>query len=133
MVSTFGAAWLAMAIAFGLHVIDEATHQFLTYYNPVARRIRAHLGGLPFPPVFTFWPWFLALLAATVALLLLTPLAFERRAWLRPLAIAIAIINIGNGLFHLVASALLRRRVPGVLSAPLLLGAAVWLLYVAET
>jgi len=32
-----------MAVAFGAHVIDEATTDFLASYNPVARQIRARL------------------------------------------------------------------------------------------
>src|SRR5437868_8295161 len=53
LVVQFAAAWTAMAVAFGVHVIDEATTYFLASYNPVARQIRARL-RLPFPPVFTF-------------------------------------------------------------------------------
>jgi hypothetical protein len=127
----FGTAWLALSLAFGLHVADEAAHQFLAWYNPIARRIRSRLYGVPFPPTFTFWPWLLGLLAVTAAAVLLTPMAYERRSWLMPIAAAFAVINVGNGLLHLVASALLRRRVPGVLSAPLLVVAAIWVLAAA--
>lgn len=123
-----GTAWLALSIAFGLHVADEASHQFLAWYNPIAKRIRSRLGGLPFPPVFTFWPWLLGLLAVTAVALLLTPMAYRRASWLEPVALAFALINVGNGLLHLVASAKLGRRVPGVLSAPLLFASALWLL-----
>jgi len=129
--NTFGIAWIAMAVAFGLHVTDEAASDFLSWYNPTARRIRAHLGGLPFPPVFTFWPWLLGLSAATAILFALSPSAFARAAWLVPIAVAVSIINIGNGLLHIVASMRFRRRVPGVISAPLLLVCAVWLLVAA--
>lgn len=128
---TFGAAWAMMGVAFGFHVIDEAATDFLASYNPIARRIRSRLGGLPFPPVFTFWPWFLGLLAVTAIQLSLTPLAYAHVAWLIPAAIAFALINIGNGLLHIVAAIRLRHRVPGVISAPFLLAAAVWLLYTA--
>ena len=127
MLTRFAAAWLAMGIAFGLHVADEAAHDFLSWYNPIARRIRARLKGLPFPPTFTFWPWLLGLLAVTVAVVLLTPIASTRPAWIRPVALGFATINVGNALLHLIASLRLRRRVPGVLSAPLLLAASVWL------
>ncbi|HEX9084607.1 MAG TPA: HXXEE domain-containing protein [Gemmatimonadaceae bacterium] len=127
----FGRAWLALGIAVGLHVIDEAAHHFLDWYNPIARRIRGKLFGLLFPPVFTFWPWFLALWAAVAAFLFLTPLAYQGRGWLVPVAIAVSLINIFNGLLHLVATVVLRRRVPGVLSAPFLLVASAWLLYAA--
>jgi hypothetical protein len=127
----FGAAWLMMGFVLGFHVIDEAATDFLASYNPIAMRIRAHLGGLPFPPVFTFWPWFLGLLAAIAILLSLTPLAYARVTWMVPVAIAASLVIIGNGLVHIVASIRVRRRVPGVISAPFLLASGIWLLYAA--
>src|SRR5258705_11008511 len=126
--NTFGTAWVAMAVVFGLHVADEAATDFLSWYNPTAQRIRARLGGLHFPPVFTFWPWLLGLSAVTAILFALAPWAFARAAWLVPIAIVFSIINIGNGLLHIVASMRLRQRVPGLVSAPLLLACAIWLL-----
>jgi hypothetical protein len=129
--STFGAAWLTLAMVFGLHVLDEAATDFLAWYNPTAKRIRSHLGGIPFPPVFTFWPWLLGLLAITAILLALAPRAYAHVAWLVPVAIVFSLINIGNGLLHIVSAIFLRRRVPGLISAPFLLAAAGWLLYSA--
>ena len=129
--NTFGAAWLTLAILFGLHAIDEAATDFLSWYNPAARRIRSHLGGIPFPPVFTFWPWLLGLLAISGTLILLAPLAYAHAAWTFPVAIALSVINIGNGLLHIVSAGFLRRRVPGLISAPFLLASAGWLLYAA--
>jgi len=128
---TFGAAWATMGVALGFHVVDEAATDFLASYNPIATRIRSHLRGIPFPPVFTFWPWFLSLLAAVTILLSLTPLAYAHVAWMLPVAIVVSLINIGNGLLHIVASIRVRRRVPGVISAPFLLASGIWLLYAA--
>ena len=122
---------MTLAILFGLHAIDEAATDFLSWYNPTARRIRSHLGGIPFPPVFTFWPWLLGLLAISGTLILLAPLAYAHAAWTFPVAIALSVINIGNGLLHIVSAGLLRRRVPGLISAPFLLASAGWLLYSA--
>ena len=127
----FGAAWLAFATAFGLHVADEASHNFLDWYNPVALRIRRYTGVLRFPPVFTFWPWLLGLAFATAVVFALTPWAMERRAVLRVPAVVFAVINIGNGLLHMIATLVLRRRVPGVLSSPLLFLASLWLAFAA--
>jgi hypothetical protein len=128
---TFGAAWAMMGVALGFHIIDEAATDFLASYNPIATRIRSHLRGIPFPPVFTFWPWFLSLLAATAILLGLTPLAYARATWMVPVAIVVSLINIGNGLLHIVAAIRVRHRVPGLISAPFLLATALWLLYSA--
>ena len=129
--TSFGPAWLAMGVALGLHVADEASHDFLAWYNPIARHIRARLGGFPFPPTFTFWPWLIGLVVLTGTILALTPLAYQGRGGLRPVALALGAINTGNALLHLVGTAIARRRVPGVLSAPVLLVTAVWLLYAA--
>ena len=129
--NAFGAAWLTLAILFALHALDEAATDFLDWYNPTALRIRSHLGGIPFPPVFTFWPWLLGLLAVAGTLIVLTPFANSHAPWTFRVAIALAVINIGNGLLHIVSALLLRRRVPGLNSAPFLLASAGWLLYAA--
>jgi hypothetical protein len=128
--ATFGLAWVTATGALALHVADEATHDFLAWYNPSALRFRRLLGGLPFPPTFTFVPWLLGLLAAVVVLAALTPVAYRGTAWLRPLAYVLAAEHVGNGLLHLVGSVFVGRRVPGVLSAPVLVLTGGWLAYV---
>jgi hypothetical protein len=127
--TTFGLAWLVATIALALHVLDEATHDFLSWYNPRALRIRQALGGLPFPPTFTFLPWVLGLSIAVLLLAFLTPVAYAGSSWIRPFGYALAAIHIANGLLHLVGSLLAKRLVPGVLSAPLLLISGAWLAY----
>ncbi len=130
--SPFGCAWLAATVALALHVTDEAAHDFLSWYNPRALRIRRAL-GLPFPPPFTFLPLLLGLIAGVVVLGALAPAAFAGRPWMRPPAYALAIIHVGNGLLHTIGSLTARRRVPGVLSAPLLLATGGWLAHAAFT
>ena len=129
--ATFGRAWLAATIAFGLHVADEASHDFLAWYNPRALRIREVLHGFRFPPTFTFWPWVLSLGAGVLVLAALTPLAYRGAPWLRPIAYFLAGIHVSNGLLHVVGSLVARRGVPGVWSAPLLLASGGWLGYAA--
>jgi len=98
MMSTdFGLAWLAAVVALALHVADEASHDFLSWYNPQALRIRRVLGGIPFPPTFTFFTWLLGLIAGVLVLGALTPVAYAGRMGLRPLAYVLAAIHIGNG------------------------------------
>jgi len=126
----FGAAWIAMSVAFGLHVVDEAATNFLEWYNPIATRIRARL-PVPFPPTFTFWPWFLGLLAVTAVLIALIPLAIARERTVVWIGLVFGVINVGNGLLHIVASIRFGRRVPGLISAPVLLACAAWLLVAA--
>jgi len=127
--TTFGWPWLGATLALALHVIDEATHDFLSWYNPQALRVRRFLGGFAFPPTFTFWPWLIALSSAVFVLAVLTPQAYAGNSWLRVLAIFMGVEHVGNGLLHLGAGLVLRRAVPGILSAPVLLATGVWLLH----
>ena len=100
-------------MALALHVADEATHDFLSWYNPRALRIRRFFGGLPFPPTFTFWPWLLGLIAAVLLLAVLTPSAFAGARGLRSAAYFLSVVHVVNGLLHLGASIAARRTVPG--------------------
>src|SRR6266487_6818463 len=123
----FGVAWVALCIALGIHVADEALSDFLSVYNPAVRAIRARLPFLPLP-TFTFRVWLAGLVVAVLVLTSLTPFAFRQAAWIRPIAYAFGIVMAGNGLLHLVGSAYMRKAMPGVYSAPLLLAAAIYLL-----
>ena len=96
----------------------------------MVRALRARFPFLPLP-TFTFRVWLTGLVLAVVALASLTPLAFRGGAWLRPIAYAFGIVMAGNGLLHLVGSVYMRKAMPGVYSAPLLLAAAIYLLALA--
>lgn len=127
----FGLAWIAFALAVALHVADEASHDFLALYNPNARAIRARL-HLPVP-VFTFRGWLTGLIAGIALLLLLSPLAFHGAHWVRVTALPLAIlVGIFNGLLHIVGSLFYRKKLAGVLTAPVLLAAGTWLLWSAS-
>lgn len=127
----FGFAWVAFALAVGVHVADEAAHDFLSVYNPTIRAIRTRLPFLPLP-TFSFPAWIGGLTAGIVLLLLLSPLAFGGDIRLRIIAWPLAIIiGIGNALLHFAGSAYCRRWMPGVYSAPILMIAAVCLLAAA--
>jgi hypothetical protein len=127
--AAFGWAWVAATLALTLHVIDEATHDFLAWYNPQALRIRRFLGGFPFPPTFTFWPWLIGLSLAVLVLAALTPRAYAGSSWLRAIGFVMGVEHVGNGLLHLGAGLVLRRAVPGIWSAPILLATGIWLLH----
>ena len=129
--SRWGAAWLTLTAAFGLHVADEATHDFLSWYNPTVLGLRARLGFFPMP-VFTFRVWLTGLIAAVLLFALLSRFAFRGARWLVPLGYLYALIHLGNGLGHVTVSILNGRLMPGVLSAPALLAAAAWLLVETE-
>jgi crotonobetainyl-CoA:carnitine CoA-transferase CaiB-like acyl-CoA transferase len=122
-------AWGGLTAAFALHVLDEATHDFLAWYNPTALAIRQRLGGVPFPPVFSFAAWLTGLCAAVALLAALTPRIRPGRRWPIVAAGVYGVVHIANALAHIVVSLRGRWLAPGVLSSPLLLAAAVWLLY----
>jgi hypothetical protein len=125
----FGLAWIGFALAVALHVADEATHDFLATYNPNALAIRRRL-HIPFPPVFTLRSFLTLLSAGVCLLLLLSPFALHGVRWIRIVAVPLAIlVGIGNGCLHIGASIVYRRWMAGVLSSPVLLAAAAWLLY----
>ena len=64
----------------------------------------------------------------TVLLFALSPAAFRGEPRMRPGAYVFGVVMAGNGLLHLVGSVYMRKAMPGVYSAPLILGAALYLL-----
>src|SRR2546422_4935342 len=126
-VPQFGFAWLALCGALAVHVADEALTDFLSVYNPAVRAIRARFPFLPLPE-FTFRVWLGGLIAVTAFMFALAPAALDGAPGLRPAAYVFGIVMAGNGLLHLVGSLYMRKAMPGVYSAPLILVAAIYLL-----
>ncbi|MEW6338759.1 MAG: hypothetical protein AB1625_15345 [Acidobacteriota bacterium] len=62
------------------------------------------------------------------ALLILSPLALRGEPRLRPLARVLAAVVLAEAAAYLIGSALLWRRLPGVLSVPWLAATATWLI-----
>jgi len=125
--ASYGVAWAALCVAFAIHVVDEARTDFLSVYNTTARAIRARFPFLLIP-TFTFRVWLTGLVVAVLVLASLTPVAFRGAPGLRPVAYVFGIVMAGNGVLHLVGSAYMRRAMPGVYSAPIILAAAGYLL-----
>lgn len=109
-----------LSLLLAIHVLDEASHDFLSLYNTNASAIPARISWLPIP-TFTFNSW-LAGLLVVVLLLEVSPFACRRHgfgvAWIRPLAWIFAATMVLNGLNHVAASVCLHRLAPGVESAP---------------
>ena len=122
-----GLAWIFLTIALALHVLDEAVHDFLSIYNPAARAVRDRLPFLPLP-TFSFGVWLGGLIGGLLLLTALSPFAFRRAAWLRPLALFLSIVMLVNAAAHFAGSLFLGRVMPGTYSAPVLLMAALCLL-----
>lgn len=127
----FGLAWITLSLALGVHVPDEALNDFLSVYNPAVQAIREKLPFLPLP-VFTFNVWLTGLILAVTILLLLAPLAFRGVKWIRLASYPFAILMLLNGLAHITVSLYQARLMPGVYSSPLLIAAAIYLLWSAR-
>lgn len=124
----FGVIWLFFGYSLALHVLDEAAHDFLAFYNPNVIAIRRVWPSF-FMPVFTFQSWIGSLLCGLGLWMALAPLAFRRPAWMRVLAVPFAlIVGIANGCGHLGTSIYYGRLMPGVYTAPLILLAGILLL-----
>ena len=123
----FGWSWLALAVALTLHVADEATNEFLSFYNPLVLSVRAKFALFPMS-TFTYDCWVSGLIIFVLMLFALCFQAFERKRWLVWPAILLGAMMTLNGLGHIAGSIYCGRLLPGVYSAPLLLIASPWLL-----
>jgi hypothetical protein len=124
---SLGRAWLVLTFVLALHVADEAAHDFLATYNPIAHAIKTRWSWLPLPE-FTFGIWLAGLALAIVGLALLAPMAFRGGGAMRCAAVVFAALMVGNGTLHLGGSLYYNRVLPGTWTAPLLLVAGAWLL-----
>ena len=107
-----GLAWLLLCFAFLLHVIDEAVHDFLLFYNPAVGNIKENLPFLPLP-TFTFENWLTMLIIVILILFFLTPLAYKSRLWIIKLANIYGIVMLLNGIIHIVGSIYRKIQMPG--------------------
>jgi len=131
-----GVAWLGLCLALTVHVFDESSTGFLAVYNPTVVALRQKLGFWPMP-TFEFRDWLTGLIVAIIALLALSPFAFRRARWIRPLFYILAVLMLLNGISHTVATIFGRtvstvhfpRPAPGFYSSPLLLIASIYALW----
>ena len=132
---SFGLPWLALTLAFALHVLDEASTGFLSIYNPTVLAMRARWAWFPMP-TFQFREWLTGLIIGVVVCFALTPFAARGARWLRPLAWFYALIMFFNGIGHTwttivghtVAAITFPRPAPGFYSSPFLFIGSVWLM-----
>ena len=116
----FGVCWLFFGYTLALHVLDEAGHDFVTLFNLNVLAVRRSVPWLRVPTL-TLQDFIGILVLFLAVLLALTPLAFRGTKWVKGLAIPIAAVaGILNGLLHILSSMYMRRMMPGVYSAPLI-------------
>ena len=124
----WGNSWLLLCGALGLHVIDEALNDFLSFYNPTVEKITETLSFLPLP-TFTFNMWISLLITAIMLLILLSKFAYSGKTWMRPLSYIFSVIMIANGLIHLGGSLVTGEILPGSYSSPILIACAFYLFW----
>lgn len=113
-------AWLLLAGALAVHVVDEALTDFLAFYNPLVLSIRSQVPWFPMP-VFTFGVWVTGLVVLVVLLACLAPAVRLGAFGTRLASWVLSCIMFMNGLGHLAGSLYFQRWLPGATSAPLLL------------
>lgn len=117
------AAWLLLCGAAALHVVDEAVNDFLAFYNPLIESI----SWLPMP-VFSFEVWISGLIVAILIGVAATSSVTNRVKAMRWIGIVVAALMALNGCAHLTLSVLRNETLPGTLSSPILIAAAIWVL-----
>jgi len=122
------AAWILMISAVALHVVDETAHNFLQFYNQLVLDIRNQTDFFP-APTFSFWTWILGLAAAVIIGFAVTPVVGRGGRIIRLVTISLGIVMIGNALGHIIGSMYFGRLIPGFWSSPLLLPAALFVVY----
>ncbi len=131
-----GWAWVGFCLAVALHVTDEALTGFLSVYNPTILAIRPP--DWWFPPTFSFRAWLTGLILAVLLGFAISPFFFRGYRAVRPVGHFVALVaGIVNALGHItgtifgrtVASVRFPRPMPGFYSSPILLAAAVYLLF----
>ena len=123
----WGIAWVSLALVLALHVADEALTGFLPLWNSLVESARDTYGWVPLP-TFDFDIWLGGLVIGIAVLLGLSPLVFAGRSYLRPLAYFLGVLMVFNAVAHIGASFYWGRLAPGVISSPVLLLAAIYLL-----
>jgi hypothetical protein len=123
----WGIAWVALTVALGLHVADEAITDFLPLYNSIAGTIRETYRWIPLP-TFSFSVWLKGLIAGILFLLSLSPFVFAGNLIFRPISYFLGVLMTLNALTHIGGSIYLGELAPGALSSPFLLISAIALL-----
>jgi len=127
----WGTAWVLLAFALALHVIDEAVTDFLPLYNSLVQSIPEPWSWVPLP-TFSFGEWITGLAVGISTMFILSPLVFAGKHFMLPVSYFLGVLMLANGLGHISASLYLGRLAPGALSSPLLLVASAFLLFAAH-
>ena len=121
------AAWFLLVSAVSLHVFDEVMTDFLPFYNQSVINLKKKLGFFP-APTFSFGVWLGGLIGAVILGFCITPLVARGGKIIRVITLVLGILMVGNALGHLLGSIYFGKILPGVLSSPFLLIAALFVI-----
>jgi hypothetical protein len=120
-------AWLTLSLMLGLHVVDEAANGTFALYRDFADWIEVFFPFVEFP-AFRYYVWLINLSGAVLVLVALTWLVAKRRGPMRLASYALAAFAAANATLHVAMSLAAAQILPGTLSSPLVLAAALFLL-----
>lgn len=126
-----GYAWLALTLAFAIHVLDEADRDFATIYQPLTAAVRTHFPRLPFPQL-SFGGWLTSLAFVVIVLLAVSGAVFHAGTVARRVAYAYAALMAANACAHIIGTLQANDVVAGTWSGALLLVAATALFVAAR-
>jgi hypothetical protein len=126
-----GYAWLALTLAFAIHVLDEADRDFTTIYQPLATAVRARFPHVPFPQL-TFGGWLASLAVVVIVLLAISSAVFHAGPAVRRVAYAYAALMAANACAHVIGTLQATQVVAGTWSGALLLLASAVLFVAAR-
>lgn len=121
-------AWFLMISAVGLHVVDEVLADFLPFYNQLVKELREEIGFFPMP-TFSYGTWLIGLIVAIAIGYAMIPIVIRGGRFIRVFTAALGLLMIANALGHLLGSLYFGKILPGMWSSPLLLFAAVYVVY----
>ena len=121
------AAWLMLSLALALHVADEVLNGTLAFYRDLSDFVAEYL---PFAklPAFRFELWLINLCGAALVLIAMTWLVYKRQGQMRLASYVLATFATANAMLHIMMSLAVGHLMPGALTSPLILAAALFLL-----
>ena len=130
-----GLPWLILCLSFAVSIVDEGLHDFLGSYNPTVLTLYGHFSWFPRIDL-TLGEWLAIVLGADTVLLLMTPWAFRKAGFMRPIAYGLAVFMLLKACGTILISAIgqtvgsvrFRGGTPGLYSSPLLIVASSYLL-----
>jgi hypothetical protein len=119
-------AWLTLSLVLALHVADEVMNGTLAFYRGLSDFVMDYMPFVKLPP-FRYEVWLVDLIGASL-LIAMTWLVHRRRGPMRLASYVVATFAAANGMMHILMSMAAQQLLPGVVTSPLILAAALFLL-----